>query len=48
MEHNNLIDSEQEGLRTFHISSRALLRSVQTICLGFNENDGTVGIFIDI
>ena len=47
MEHNNYIAAEQEGARTFHSSSRALLGPVQTI-LWVKENDGTVGIFIDI
>ena len=48
VEHNNHIDAEQEGFRKFHSTSMALLRLVQNIYDGFNENESTVGVFIDM
>ena len=48
VEHNNHIDAEQEGFRKFYSTSMALLRLVQNIYDGLNENDSTVCVFIDM
>ena len=42
------IDTEQEKARKFHSISMALFRLVQNIYQGFDENDSTVGVFIDM
>ena len=48
VEHNNHIDAEQEGFRKFQSTSMALLRLVKNSYDGLNENDSTVGVFIDM
>ena len=48
IEHNNIIDGEQEGLRKFHSTTSALLRLVQGIYNGFNNKENTLAAFIDL
>ena len=42
------IDTEREESRKFLSTSKALLRLVQNIYYLFDENDSTVGVFIDM
>ena len=48
IEHNNIIDGEQEGFRKFHSTTSALLRLVQGIYNGFNNKENTLAAFIDL
>ena len=48
IEHNSIIDSDQEGFRKFHSTTGALLRLVQDIHNGFNEKSQTLAAFIDL
>ena len=48
IEHNNIIDGEQEGFRKFHSTTSALLRLVQDINNGFNNKENTLAAFIDL
>ena len=48
IEHNKIIDLEQEGFRKFHSKTHALLRLVQDIHNGFNEKESTLVAFIDM
>ena len=48
IEHNKIIDLEQEGFRKFHSTTRALLRLLQDIHSGFNKKESTLVAFIDM
>ena len=48
IEHNKIIDLEQEGFRKFHSTTHALLRLVQEISNGFNRKESTLVAFIDM
>ena len=48
IEHNKLIDLEQEGFRKFHSTTHALLRFVQDVFNGFNRKQSTLAAFIDM
>ena len=48
IEHNNIIDGEQEGFRKFHSTTSAMLRLVQGIYNGFNNKKNTLAAFIDL
>ena len=48
IEHNSIIDGEQEGFRKFHSTTSALLRLVQDIFNGFNDKSKTLAAFIDL
>ena len=48
IEHNNIIDTEQEGFRKFHSTTSALLRLVQDIYNAFNNKSETLAAFIDL
>ena len=48
IEHNKIIDLEQEGFRKFHSTTHALLRLVQDIHNGFNKKESTLVAFIDM
>ena len=47
-EHFKLLDKEQEGFRKFRGTQDALLRLTQDIYNGFNKNEHTAALFIDI
>ena len=47
LEHNNIIDLEQEGFR-FHSPTHALLRLVQDIFNGYNKKELSLVAFIDM
>ena len=47
-EHFKLLDKEQEGFRKFRGTQDALLRLTQDIFNGFNSNEHTAALFIDI
>ena len=46
--HNKIIDREQEGFRKFHSTTSALLRLVQDINKGFNNKEYTIAAFINL
>ena len=48
VEHNKILDTEQEGFRKFRGTTNALLRLTQDIYNGYNKSQSTVGIFIDM
>ena len=48
IEHNKIIDLEQEGFRKFHSTTHALLRLVQDIFNGYNRKESTLVAFIDM
>ena len=48
VEHFKLLDKEQEGFRKFRGTQDALLRLTQDIHNGFNKNEHTAALFIDI
>ena len=48
IEHFKLLDKEQEGFRRFRGTQDALLRLTQDIYNGFNKNEHTAALFIDI
>ena len=48
IEHNNIIDGDQEGFRKFHSTTSALLRLVQDTNNGFNNKENTLAAFIDL
>ena len=48
LEHNNIIDLEQEGFRRFHSTTHALLRLVQDIFNGYNKKELSLVAFIDM
>ena len=48
MEHNRILDPEQEGFRRFHGTSMAMLRLVQNIIQGFSEGQVTLAVFVDM
>ena len=48
LEHNNIIDPEQEGFRRFHSTTHALLRLVQDVFNGYNKKEMSLVAFIDM
>ena len=48
IEHNNIIDGEQEGFYKFHSTASAMPRLVQDIYNGFNNKENTLVAFIDL
>ena len=48
IEHNKIIDLEQEGFRKFHSTTHALLRMIQDVFNGFNRKESTLAAFIDM
>ena len=48
VEHFRILDKEQEGFRRFRGTQDALLRLTQDIYNGFNKNEHTAALFIDI
>ena len=48
IEHNKIIDQEQEGFRKFHSTTHALMRLVQDIYNGFNNKKKSLVAFIDM
>jgi ribonuclease HI len=48
VEHNNIIDQDQEGFRMFHSTTQALLRLTQNVVDGFNDGSRTLAAFIDM
>ena len=48
IEHNKLIDLEQEGFRKLHSTTHALLRFVQDVFNGFNRKQSTLAASIDM
>ncbi|MEW8544970.1 MAG: reverse transcriptase domain-containing protein [Candidatus Thiodiazotropha sp.] len=48
IEHNNIIDLEQEGFRRFHSTTHALMRLVQDIFNGYNKKEMSLVAFIDM
>ena len=48
IEHNKIIDLEQESFRKFHSTTHALLRLLQDIYNGFNRKESTFVAFIDM
>ena len=48
VEHFKLLDKEQEGFRKFRGTQDALRRLTQDIHNGFNKNEHTAALFIDI
>lgn len=48
IEHNKIIDLEQEGFRKFHSTTHALMRLVQDIYNGFNNKEISLVAFIDM
>ena len=48
IQHNKIIDLEQEGFRKFHSTTHVLLRLVQEISNGFNRKESTLVAFIDM
>lgn len=45
---NNLLPNEQFGFRAKHSTNHALMRMVEDITLGFNNNKTTVAAFLDV
>jgi ribonuclease HI len=48
VEHHKIIDREQEGFRKNHSTTQALLRLVQTVMDGFNQDSVTLAAFVDL
>ena len=48
MEHFKILDKEQEGFRKFRGTSDALLRLTQDIYNGFNRQEHTAALFVDV
>ncbi|MEW8548699.1 MAG: reverse transcriptase family protein, partial [Candidatus Thiodiazotropha sp.] len=48
VEHNCLLDKEQEGFRRFRGTSQALLRITQDIVNGFNRKESTLAVLVDL
>ena len=48
IEHNKIIDEDQEGFRKFHGTCHALLRLTQDIYDGFNSKNKTLVAFVDM
>ena len=47
-EHNKIIDRDQEGFRRFRSCTHAILHLVQDVCNGFNDEESTVAVLIDM
>ena len=47
IEHNKIIDLEQEGFRKFHSTTHSLLRMIQDVFNGFNRKESTLAAFVD-
>ena len=48
LEGNNIMDAEQDGFRKKHSTIHAVLRLVQSIYNGFERDEATAVIFIDL
>ena len=48
LEGNNIMDAEQDGFRKKHSATHAVLRLVQSIYNGFEKDEFTAAIFIDL